>query len=154
MYDSYSDYSSSGNMGTAFLDNHMQSSYASSGNMSQSSSFGAVMSSMAGGVSQSAAMGVVPGANNGNISPQQIAAQMSVGGPMSVLPYLGGGAVQKLIFPIAGLWSMVDGVKAYGQMRSEAAGEATSYQRFDPSQLSYAKAAQRIDAMQTDVNYY
>jgi hypothetical protein len=152
MYDSYGDYSGSNNMGTAFLESNMQSAYST--NMQQSSSFGAVMSTLAGSVNQSASMGVMPGANNGELSPQQMAAQMQVGGPMSVLPYLGGGAVQKLIFPIAGLWSLVDGVKAVGQMRKETAGDSASYKRFNPDQLSYNRASRQMDEMQTEYNYY
>lgn len=148
----YGDYSSSGNMGTAFLDNSMQSSFASQS--STGSSFGAVMSNLSGSINQNANMGVMPGASNGNISPQQLAAQMQVGGPMSVLPYLGGGKVQQMIFPIAGLWSMVDGVKAYSEMRRDAKNESKSYKRFDESELSYNKAASKYDNMQSEMNYY
>ncbi len=153
MYDtSYSDYSySNSNPGTAFLDSHMQSTYASAGTQS---SFGAVMSSMAGGVTQNAAMGIMPGSKPSNISPEQLAAQMNLGGPMSVLPYLGGETMQKLVFPIAGLWSMVDGVKAVSELRRDAAQESKSYKRFDPSQLSYNKASQRLDSVESDLNYY
>ncbi len=149
--DYYNNYSS-GNMGTAFLDNNMQSTYA--GTMPQGSSFGAVMSNLSGGINQSAGMGVMPGASSGNISPQQLAAQMQMGGPTSVLPYLAGGKVAQMMFPIAGVWSLVDGVKAYSGMRKDAANESKNYKRFDQSELSYGKAAARLDSMQTEYNYY
>jgi len=140
-------------MGTAFLDNHMQSSYASA-MPQQGASFGAVMSQMSGAINQNATMGVMPGTSNGNMSPQQLAAQMQMGGPMSALPYLAGGKVAQAMFPIAGIWSLVDGVKAYSGMHRDAANESKNYKRFDESELSYNKAAARFDTMQTEYNYY
>ncbi len=149
-YDNYSSYAGSPNLGTAFLDSHMQSSFAGQ----KANSFGSVMSSFAGSVNQQASMGLMPGSNPQNLSPEQIAAQMNIGGPMSVLPYLANGAAQKFIFPIAGLWSLVDGVKAVNELRREASSEAGSYRGFDPSKLSYNQARERVDNLETEIHYY
>jgi hypothetical protein len=110
-------------------------------------SFSGVMGNMVGGISRGATMGMVPGNTNpNNFTPAQIAAQMNMGGPMSVLPYLGKSYVPNLIFPIASVWSMVDGVKAYRSMKKDVRAESPSH--FDPSQLAYNKAVQELDAVQ------
>lgn len=149
--DSYGSYNS--NPATDFLQNQMQSSFT--GSVQQSGAFTNVMNSMTNGVSQNAAMGNLPTNNNmQNLTPQQVAAQMQVGGVMSTLPMLGGKAFGSLMFPIAGVWSLIDGVRTAHSMHNEINSEAAAYQRFDPSQMKYNQAVQQMDQVQTRYNYY
>jgi hypothetical protein len=118
--------------------------------------FGDVMNSMSQNIDSNAQQGVIPFFNGsdyniqsaqakklgvqtfGGMTAAQISQQMSIGGPLSVLPFMGG--VNKLIFPIAGLWSMYDGMRSMNQMRNEASQEVAA--RFDPSQMNYNQSLQ------------
>ena len=122
-------------MATSFLDGQMQNTYqgASQGG-ALGGQFANVLNSMQGTIQQNAQVGVLPG-QTGNLSPQQVAAQMSTGGVTSVLPYLGGSFMPKLIFPVAGVWSLVDGVRAYGQFKSDLNNHQEEH--FNPNQLQY-----------------
>jgi len=141
---------SSGNLGTAFLDNNMQSSFA--GSMPQQGGmFSDMMNTMSAGVTQSYQMGNVPGtAATQNMTPQQIAAQMNVGGPMSVLPALGGNIIPQILYPIAGVWSLFSGLGSMFSLKKEAQQEI---QYFDPSMLAYNKAREAEDRVVTQYNY-
>lgn len=149
MYEQSSPYAYAGNPASGFLYDSMQSNMGGSpyggglqgGLVGQQ--FGQVMNSMAGGLQQSAQRGIVPGGNNGKLTPQQVAAQMNVGGVMSVLPVLGGSFLPKVMYPIAGIWSLVDGVRSMQSMKRDARNMAHS-DRFDPSQLQYEKSLQEM----------
>ena len=109
--------------------------------------FGNVMSSLSGNITQSAQRGIIPGAVNANqMTPQQIAAQMQYGGPLSVLPFLGNSFIPKLVFPLAGAWTLYDGVKSMNNMRNELKYEEATNKRFDPTKLSYEQTMADIDA--------
>lgn len=99
--------------------------------------FSNVMNSMQTGVARNAQIGQIGNTGGARMTPQQIAAQMNTGGVMSVLPQLGGSFLPKLMFPIAGLWSLISGVKAIGSFITGARAERTSSAQFDPGQLSY-----------------
>ncbi len=87
----------------------------------------------------------------GGLTGAQIAQQMSIGGPMSLLPYLGKSFLPQLIFPVAGLWSLYDGVKAVNNMRHEAALERSASPRFDPERdLQYGKAVEALDPVRAN----
>ena len=130
---------STGNLGTAFLDNHMQSSFAA-GAAQGNGNFSNVMGSLSASYNNSAQMGIVPTDRKHNLTPAQLAAQINTGGPMSVLPYIGGESVSKILFPAAGLWSIVDGVRTLTQVNRDLKADAGNYKRFDPSQLQYNQA--------------
>ena len=108
------------------------------------SSFNAVLNS----VNSNAEQGISPfgnGANSSsNLSPGQIAAQMQIGGASSILPVLGNKFLPKILFPIAGLWSIVGGIKAMIGLRNEAAAGTT---KFDPSQLNYYKTSSQLESV-------
>jgi len=107
--------------------------------------FGQVMNSMSGGLQQGMQQGIVPGGNNGNITPQQVAAQMNISGPMSVLPILGGSFLPKVVYPIAGIWSLVDGVKSMRSMGREARVTAQNHAKFNPRRdLQYERSMQEM----------
>jgi len=152
--DNYGAYQYSNNPATSFLDNHMQSSFA--GTVQQSGTFGSIMTNMASGISTNASRGVVPGSGSklSDLTPAQLAAQMNQGGVSSVLPLVGNGIIPKLMFPIAGVWSLVDGVRAYSAMKRDTTSEAAQYQRFDPSKLQYYQARNKLDSLHTQYNYY
>jgi len=148
MFESASPFSYSNNLGSSFLDSSLQSMYngsSTSGLMGQQ--FAGVMNSISGGVTTGAQNGMLPGMQATTMTPQQIAAQMNTMGPMSVLPYLGNSFMPKLIFPIAGLWSLIDGVRSISAMRSEANSELAATQKFDPSQLNYYKSLEEMYAV-------
>lgn len=147
MYQQTSPYAYAGNPASSFLYDSMQnnmggSAYGGQGGGLVGQRFGQVMNSMSGGIQQSAQMGNVPGANNGQLTPQQVAAQMNIGGPMSVLPMLGGSMLPKLMYPVAGVWSLVDGVRSMRSMNHEAKAQINN--RFDPSQLQYERSLQEM----------
>ena len=107
--------------------------------------FGQVMNSMSGGLQQGMQQGIVPGGDNGNLTPQQVAAQMNISGPMSVLPILGGSFLPKVMYPIAGAWSLVDGIKSMRSMSKEARVTAANSARFDPRRdLQYERSMQEM----------
>lgn len=146
-------YAYASNPATGFLDSAMNSyggGYGAGGAMQGGvvgQQFANVMNSMSSGVTRNAQMGIVPGGINTNqMTPQQIAAQMNYGGPMSVLPYLGNSFLPKLVYPVAGLWSLYDGIKSVNGMRQELAHERATNARFDPSQLSYNQVNADLDA--------
>lgn len=148
MYEQSSPYAYAGNPASSFLYDSMQnqmgsnSAYGGQGGGIVGQRFGQVMNSMTGGIQQGAQMGNVPGANNGQMTPQQVAAQMNMGGPMSVLPMLGGSMLPKLMYPIAGVWSLVDGVRSMRSMNSEAKAQINN--QFDPRQLNYERSLQEM----------
>lgn len=142
-----SSYAYAGNPATGFLDTAMNN-YAGAGMQSgmMSQQFANVMNSMSSGVTRNAQMGIVPGGITTNqMTPQQIAAQMNYGGPMSVLPYLGNSFLPKLVFPIAGAWSLYDGIKSINGMRNELHYEQATTGKFDPARLSYNQTVADID---------
>ena len=128
-----------GNPASSFLqENYNQTMYGGFGNGGAlQNQFTNVMNSMQSGVTQNAQQGNI-GVNSGaQMTPQQIAAQMNTGGVMSVLPQLGNSFLPKLMFPIAGLWSLISGVKAIGGFITGARADRESQGKFDPSQLAY-----------------
>lgn len=127
------------NPATSFLQDSYQQSMYGSFNTSDSAlqgQFTNVLNSMQAGVTTNAQQGNI-GTTTGEMTPQQVAAQMNVGGVMSVLPMLGNSFLPKLMFPIAGLWSLASGVKAIGGFISGARAERVNQEKFDPSQLAY-----------------
>ena len=102
--------------------------------------FSNVMNSMQAGVTTNAQQGNFGNAGGAPMTPQQIAAQMNTGGVMSVLPQLGNSFLPKLMFPIAGLWSLISGVKAIGSFITGARAERVAQQKFNPSELGYTQS--------------
>lgn len=137
MYGQATPNSYAGNPASSFLYDSMQnnmggSAYGGAGGGLVGQQFGQVMNSMAGGINQSAQMGIVPGGQPTiPMTPQQVAAQMNVGGPMSVLPMLGGSMIPRVIYPLAGVWSMVDGARSMYAMNKEA--KTMINNRYNPS---------------------
>jgi hypothetical protein len=146
MFDTGSyNYGSSLPMG--FLEDGMQQSMSSY--YPSQNSFSGVMSSLSTGVSTNASQGITPWnaqEATSNLSPSQIAAQMSVAGPLSVLPLLGKSFLPQLIFPIAGLWSLVDGMRSMAGMHREFSSSSPS-EKFDPKNLSYYKTLSKLEAL-------
>lgn len=132
-----------GGASSGFLDSQLQQNMAPQRGLMQGQ-FNNVMSSLSGSVTQNAQQGVLPG-QSGKLTPQQVAAQMQTGGVMSVLPQLGGSFMPKLIMPVAGAFSIVDGLRTLGSMKKELRDDAASNQRFDPSQLSYNRAMEQYE---------
>jgi hypothetical protein len=89
----------------------------------------------------------------GGLTAAQIAQQMSTGGAASVLPYLGMNSLPNIVFPVAGLWTLYDGVKALKAMKNEAASERVTARVFDPSQLNYNKSLQEANATSDEYAY-
>lgn len=155
-------YQYGGNFGTAFLQDNMEQ-MAGVGQQGLSGSFQNVMGSLQTGIQTSAQNGISPfgGGNQpmnlqaaqaqrlgvptiGGMTAQQISAQMNTGGAMSVLPMIGMGALPQLVFPLAGVYSLVDGIRsirAVGRDAKASAGQG----RFDPAQLSYNKTMAQIE---------
>jgi hypothetical protein len=162
-----------GNPGYAFLENNMQQMVNPSSQGALGGQFNQVMNSMSGGITQGASQGRIPmfagqaaqydvntakaqqlGVKTfGGLTAAQIAQQMSTGGAASVLPYLGMNSLPNIVFPIAGLWTLYDGVKALKAMRSEAASERVTARVFDPSQLNYNKSLQEANATSDEYAY-
>lgn len=121
----------------------LQDSYSQSMNVGLGSGgalqnqFSNVLNSMQAGVTSNAEVGNFGGVGGAQMTPQQIAAQMNVGGVMSVLPQLGNSFLPKLMFPIAGLWSLISGVQAIGSFMTGVRTDRAAQKNFDPSQLSY-----------------
>lgn len=128
------------NPASSFLqDSFQQSMYSNTGATGGGAlqgQFTNVMNSMQAGVTSNAQQGNI-GSSGGQMTAQQIAAQMNTGGVMSVLPQLGGSFLPKLMFPIAGLWSLVSGVKAIGSFIAGARSDREAQVKFDKSQLAY-----------------
>lgn len=122
--------------GTFLQDSYQQSISGGTGGGLIGNQFSSVMNSISSGVTTNAQNGNI-GASGENLTPQQIAAQMNTSGVMSVLPFIGGTALPKLMFPIAGLWSLVSGVKAVGSFISGAKAERSTNVGFDPNKLAY-----------------
>lgn len=156
-----SPYAYAGNFGNSFLEmnaDNMMGASQSAGLLS--SNFNNVMSSMSANINQNAQQGIVPFFNTANYSVQaaqakklgvptfggltlaQISSQMSVGGPMSALPYLGANLLPKLIFPLAGLWSIFGGIKAIAAIKKEEMQNSPA--QFDSKQLNYDRTRQEI----------
>jgi hypothetical protein len=97
--------------------------------------------SLTSGITQSAQMGIMPGDQQSvrNMTTAQVAAQMNQGGIMSVLPMLGNSFIPKLMFPLAGVISMVEVGKAAIDF---ARGMNTPRVGFDPSELKYNQATE------------
>lgn len=158
MFDSSSPYGYGANPAAAMLENNMNSMMGSGGQAGGvlGQSFGDVMNSMNQNITNNAQQGVIPFFNGpqynvqaaqaqrlgvqtfGGMTAAQIAQQMSIGGPLSVLPFMGG--MNRYVFPVAGLWSMYDGVRSMNAMRNEARTEVSA--RFDPSQMNYNRSLQ------------
>lgn len=129
----------------AFLQDSMEQSMSSY--YPNGGSFSGVMSSLSAGVSTNASQGITPwnaAEATDNLSPAQVAAQMSMTGPLSVLPMLGKSFIPQLIFPIAGLWSMVDGLRAIAGMARDF-NQTNPSANFDPKNLSYYKALKNFE---------
>lgn len=147
MYGESSPYAYASNPAAGFLYDQMQNTmgggaYGGPGGGIIGQRFGQVMNSMSTGIQQNAQMGIMPGQGAGNLTPQQVAAQMNIAGPTSVLPYIGGAAMQKIMMPVAGLWSMVDGVRSMRAMGREARIAANN--RFNPAMLQYERSLQEM----------
>lgn len=145
-----------GGASTSFLDSSMQQSLQGGGFTNSGGGFSGVLSSLTAGVTSSAQQGVMPGSERaGKLTPQQVAGQMSMGGPMSVLPMLGNSFLPKLIFPIAGLFSLIDGIKSFAAMKRDVGSRHGG--RFDPiafeQGLGYNQTMQRHDAINTSITY-
>lgn len=129
------------NPASSFLEDSFQQSMYSNTNTAGGGAlqgqFTNVMNSMQAGVTNNAQIGNVNNAATNQMTPQQIAAQMNTGGVMSVLPQLTGSFLPKLMFPIAGLWSLVSGVQAIGSFIAGARSERDHQEKFNPSQLAY-----------------
>lgn len=139
MFETIDTASFNSNLGSSFLQNSFQQTMSGgmNSNMALQNQFGNVMNSMQAGVATNAQMGNIGNTGTNQMTPQQIAAQMNTGGVMSALPMLGGSFLPKLMFPIAGLWSLFSGVKAIGGFIAGAHQERESQQKFDRSQLAY-----------------
>ncbi len=174
MYDYGSQYAYAGNPATGYLDNQVQQSMglAVNGQYGQGilqQQFASVMGSMANGINQGASQGLLPGqmqanaANTprlygetgvqyqkrldqmGRLTPAQAAQMMSIGGPTSVLPYIGGQNITKMIFPIAGAWSLYDGIKSMRALGQEARSDVSA--RFNPTtDMAYDRAVEQMDS--------
>jgi hypothetical protein len=174
MYSYGSQYAYAGNPASGFLNDSVQQSMGGLVNGQQGQGplqqqFGNVLSSMAAGINTGASQGVLPwqqGANASNtprlfgetakqydkrldgmnrLSPAQAAQLMSTAGPTSILPYIGGQNVSRLIFPIAGAWSLYDGVKSMKALSHEARSDVSA--RFNPStDVSYDRAVEQMDS--------
>jgi hypothetical protein len=134
---------STSNPASSFLqDSYQQTMYSNTntvGGGALQNQFSNVMNSMQAGVATNAQMGNIGNTATNQMTPQQIAAQMNTGGVMSVLPQLSGSFLPKLMFPIAGLWSLVSGVRAIGGFISGARAERVAQEKFDPSKLAYTQ---------------
>ncbi len=111
-------------------------------------SFGSVLL----GVSQNAERGVSPFSktSSANLTPGQVAAQMKVGGLSSVLPMLGSSFMPKLIFPLASLWSLFQGVKSFASLKTEG---ASRIQNFETSNLAYNQMRAKVDGLLNEPAY-
>lgn len=136
------DYGAGGGLGGSIAGGLLQPSINSSGLGSQGA-IGNSFNSILAGVTQNAQQGQSPfQQNQGKLSPGQIAANMNTYGPAGLLTSLGGGFLPKLIFPIAGLWSLIGGVKSFISMNNEAKSQVNS---FDPSSLGYNQKITQYD---------
>jgi hypothetical protein len=160
MFDSTSSsYAYGSNPATAMLEDSMSSTMGGYGNPSGGilgQRFGDVMNSMTDNMNNNAQQGVMPFFNGpqynvqaaqaqklgvqtfGGLTAAQISQQMSIGGPLSVLPFMNG--VNKVAFPIAGLWTLYSGMKEMNNLRGESNTEVSA--RFNPSELNYNRALQ------------
>ena len=161
------------NPGYNFLDSNMQQAINPTSQGLLAGQFNQVMNSMSGGITQGASQGRIPmfagqaaqydinaaRAQNlgvktyGGLTMAQIAQQMSTGGAASVLPYMGMNSLPQIVFPIAGLWTMYDGVKALNAMRRDAANDRANSRTFDPSQLNYNRAMEQANAASDSYAY-
>lgn len=164
-------YAYQSNPGYGFLESSMQETMRNSSQGALSSGFAQVMGQMSSGLASGAQQGIVPGGNSaqynvntaqaqklgvqtfGGLTAAQIGQQMSVGGPASVLPYLGGNAIPQIVYPIAGLWTLYDGAKAITALRRDARTAQSERRAFDPSQLNYNTSVRMIDAAQDEYAY-
>lgn len=172
MYGQYSDssYAYASNPGLGFLEDSMQSTL--SAQSGQGGTFGQIMDQMSSGITQGAQQGMVPFGGNqaqynvqsaqaqklgvqtfGGLTAAQIAQQMSVGGPASVLPMMGNSAIPQIVYPVAGLWTLYDGIKAVRSFRKEARYERENQTAFNPNQLRYNTSVRRMDAMNDEYAY-
>lgn len=161
------------NPGYSFLDSNMQQAIAPTSQGMLAGQFNQVMNSMSGGITQGASQGRIPmfagqaaqydinaaRAQNlgvktyGGLTMAQIAQQMSTGGAASVLPYMGMNSVPQIVFPLAGLWTLYDGVKAVNAMRRDVANDRATDRVFNPSQLNYNKSMEQMNAMNDQYAY-
>lgn len=145
-----------GGASTSMLNGSLQSSLQGGGFTAPSSGFGGILSGLAGGVTNNALQGAVPGQGSGELTTQQVAAQMQIGGPMSALSLVGNSFLPKLVFPIAGLFSLVDGIKAFTAMKRDVEYNNTG-RNFDPFEfernLGYNQAVSRHDSYLTSTSY-
>ena len=168
-----SPYGYMGSPAYGFLDQNMQQMINPSSQGMLAGQFNQVMNSMSGGITQGASQGRISmfagqaaqydmnaaRAQNlgvktfGGLTAAQIAQQMSTGGAASVLPYMGMNSLPNVIFPVAGLWTLYDGMKALNAMRSEAATERTTARVFDPSQLNYNKTLAETNSTSDEYAY-
>jgi hypothetical protein len=154
-----SSYAYGSNPAASMLEDSMSSMMGGSGNQTGGvlgQRFGDVMNSMIDNMNNNAQQGIMPFFNGpqynlqaaqaqklgvqtfGGLTAAQISQQMSIGGPLSVLPFLGG--VNKFAFPAAGLWTLYSGIKEIKHMNEGVTEEVSA--RFDPSQLNYNRAVQ------------
>ena len=161
------------NPGYSFLDNNMQQMINPGSQGMLAGQFNQVMNSMSGSITQGASQGSIPmfGAQAaqynvnaaqaqslgvktyGGLTLAQIAQQMNTGGAASVLPYMGMNSLPNIVFPIAGLWSIYDGVKAVRAMKRDMVAERAEDRVFDPSQLNYNKTVDQMNAMNDEYAY-
>jgi hypothetical protein len=166
MFDQTTPFGYGGNLGGSFLHDSMQQSMAGpyggfgGGGGLVGQQFGNVMDSMSGGIQNSAQMGIMPGQQMGltpqqmrNLTPQQqaaaqmhmgqlnarqVAAQMQMGGPMSALPLLGNRLIPHVVYPLAGVWTIISGAGAMRSANREA--KQLINNKFDPRQLEYERS--------------
>lgn len=177
MYDQYgSPFAYASNPASGFLDTSVQQSMSGAVNGQGGAlqqQFNNVMSSMAGGINTGASQGQLPwqGANPAQyprfagesniqykqrleqvnkLTPAQAAQMMSIAGPTSVLPYVGGPQISRVIFPLAGAWSLYDGIRSMRAMHNELQTETSTHARFNPEQLSYDRTLKEMEASRSD----
>ena len=141
------------NPATSFLNQSLQQSMNPGSQGALQGQFGNVLNSIQGGVTQSAQNGNF-GAASGTVTPQQVAAQMNTGGVMSALPMIGTSMVPKVMFPIAGAWSLYSGVKAMVNFKKGVAQERAENKRFDPKRdLAYNRTLNEMHNLSNKYSY-
>lgn len=135
-----------GSMLSGAFDNSMASSFSSA----QGGAFSNLLGQFTGGIQRNASMGIMPGQGTGNMSPQQIAAQMSMGGGISsLLPLLGNSFLPKLMFPVAGLMTVFQVAQSAMQMKNDL-DQSRPQLGLDPRDLNYNKAVEMVETASLD----
>ena len=110
----------------------------------QGGTFSNLLGQITGGIQRNASMGIMPGQGTGNMTPQQIAAQMGMGGGISsLLPLLGNSFLPKLMFPVAGLMTVFQVAQSAMQMKNDL-DQSRPQLGLDPRDLNYSKAVEAV----------